>query len=254
MVSITVLAPALGPLFGATILQVAGWRWIFWVLAIWGFIVLTALFFNMPETNPAGRKQLIKIKRIVAQYKAILINSDYMRATLSFCFLFGAMIAWISAGPFLVITKFQRSAFEFGVLQVLIFGSYIFGTRLVKPLMKRYATVYLLKAGITVAFCGGLLSLLTWIYPQTLMLIIVALMLIAGGTGFSSPLLNRTAIEASAEPMGARMAMYSTLVSVFGIVGSMLISAIYNGTLVSLSAILVIFSAIAFVLKVARFR
>lgn len=253
MVGITVLAPAFGPLFGATILHFTGWRWIFWVLAIWGFIILSALFFKMPETNPNGHDHLIKIKRIIAQYKSILINHDYMRSTLSFCFLFGSIIAWISAGPFLVITNFHRSAFEFGIFQVLVFGSYIIGTRFVKPMMKKYKTEYLIKAGVTVAFLGGILSLLTWIYPNGLMLIIISLMLIAVGTGFSSPLLNRTAIEASSEPMGARMAMYSTLVSVFGVISSILISAIYNGTLVSLSAILVIFSATAFFLKAVRF-
>lgn len=252
MFSITVLAPALGPLLGAIILNFANWRWIFGILAIWGGIALTVLFFKMPETNPKKHKDAIKLKQTIIQYKNILLNMDYMRPTLSYCFLFGTLISWITAGPFLVITELHKSTFEFGIFQALIFGSYITGTRLVKPMMEKYKTKNLINVGLTIVFSGGLLSLVTLLYPQALILMIVSLMLIAGGTGFSSPPLNRTAIEASSEPMGVRVAMYSTLMSIFGAASSILISATYNNSLAALAAILMIFSTISFFLKITR--
>jgi Bcr/CflA subfamily drug resistance transporter len=249
MFSITVLAPAFGPLFGAVILHFASWRWIFWLLALWGGVVLLFLFFKMPETNIRGKDSVMNLKQILKQYKNILLNLNYMRASLSFCFLFGALIAWIAAGPFLIITTFHRSTFEFGLLQVLVFGSYIAGTRFVKPMLKKYSTAFLIRVSLSIAVTGGALSLLTLYYSQSLSVIIIALMLIAGGTGFASPLLNRTAMESSQEPMGSRMAMYSTLMGLFCIVGSGLISAFYDGTLVAFAAILFVFTLIAFLLK-----
>lgn len=242
MFSITVLAPAFGPLFGAIILEFVNWRWIFGVLAIWGIITLIAMFFKMPETSPYQHKNPIKLNAIILQYKNILLNRAYVRAALSYCFLFGALIAWITAGPFLVINTFHKSAFEFGIYQILIFGSYILGTRLVKPLLEKYQDKHLINGGLMTALIGGLLSTITWLYPHNLLVMIGSLMLVAGGTGFASPLLNRTAIEASREPMGARMALYSFLMSIFGMLSSAVISAIYNNTLISLAIVLVIFS------------
>jgi predicted MFS family arabinose efflux permease len=44
-------APALGPVFGGLIAQHAGWRWIFWFLAIFGGVVVVMIILAMPETN-----------------------------------------------------------------------------------------------------------------------------------------------------------------------------------------------------------
>lgn len=249
MFSITVLAPAFGPLFGAAILHFVIWRWIFGILAIWAIIAILVLYFKMPEANPKGYEHPIKIKLIVNRYIRILFNANYMKSSLSFCFLFGALIAWIAAGPFLVITEFHYGTFGFAIFQIFIFGSFIVGTRLVKPMMKKYQTALLIKIGLVFAVIGSLLSLLTWQYPHTLIIIIISMMMIAAGTGFSSPPLNRVAIEASEEPMGVRMAIYSSLMSAFGFIGSGLISSVYDGKLFTLSLILVIFVAIAFLLK-----
>ncbi len=249
MRSVTVLAPAFGPLFGAMILYFLDWRWIFAILAIMALIVLFGLISKMPETNPKENRHPINIKRILGQYKRIFTNLQFMRAALSSCILFGAMAAWIAAGPFLVIDKFHYGVFGFVIFQAIVFGCFIIGTRLVKPLMKRYKIPSLIKFGLTCALCGGVLSLLLAVLlPQILYGMIISLMLVAGGTGLCYPILNRVAIEASTEPMGTRMAVFSSLTGSFGMIGSGLISSVYNGTLLSLSVILISFTIIAFLL------
>ncbi|KAJ1739094.1 hypothetical protein LPJ78_005298 [Coemansia sp. RSA 989] len=45
------LGPCLGPLIGGYIGQDAGWRWVFWVLAIWGGIMFLLAIFVLPETH-----------------------------------------------------------------------------------------------------------------------------------------------------------------------------------------------------------
>ncbi|KAJ2697634.1 hypothetical protein H4218_003843 [Coemansia sp. IMI 209128] len=55
------LGPCLGPLIGGYIGQSAGWRWVFWVLAIWGGVMLLLAVFVLPETH----------RRLVAKSHAI---------------------------------------------------------------------------------------------------------------------------------------------------------------------------------------
>ncbi|KAJ2091961.1 Dityrosine transporter 1, partial [Coemansia sp. S142-1] len=57
------LGPCLGPLIGGYIGQNAGWRWVFWVLAIWGVIMLLLAVFVLPETH----RRLVAAKHAIEQ-------------------------------------------------------------------------------------------------------------------------------------------------------------------------------------------
>src|SRR6266699_7007825 len=47
------LGPSVGPVAGGFLSQAAGWRWIFWVLAITSGVITTASFLVLRETYPA---------------------------------------------------------------------------------------------------------------------------------------------------------------------------------------------------------
>lgn len=250
MNSITVLAPSFGPLFGALILYFTNWRWIFGILAIWALVVITGLFFKMPETRRESQEK-VKFKRILIQYKNILSNRAFMLFMLTSRSLFAGMIAWIAAGPFLLIDRFHFHTISFGIAQAFIFGSFIIGTRLVKPWMKLLSLKTIIKIGISISLLGGIYSLGTSIiFPNNIWNMIIAMMLLAGGSGLAFPILNRLAIESSIEPMGSRVAISSSLMGISGMIGSAIVSQVYNGTLFSLGIILFILSAIAALLRI----
>ncbi|KAJ1728566.1 hypothetical protein LPJ61_003969 [Coemansia biformis] len=54
--------PCLGPLIGGYIGQNVGWRWVFWVLVIWGGVMILLAVFVLPETH-----RRIVAKRYVIQ-------------------------------------------------------------------------------------------------------------------------------------------------------------------------------------------
>ena len=250
MNSVTVLAPALGPLFGSAILVLAGWRWIFGILAIGALLSLLGLFFNMPETHKEGHKHPIELKKSLKQYTRIITNKNYMSNAVSQALLFGAMIAWIVAGPFLVMDTFNLTSFTFGIFQAIIFSSFLIGTRTVKPLIEKYPAKTIAKTGITLALTGATCALLlAWLFPNLIYGTVFSMILIAIGAGISFPILSRLLVEASEEPMGARMAISSTLMTTAAVISSALISQVYNGSLLSLSFILIAFSLIAYLVK-----
>ncbi|KAJ1665238.1 hypothetical protein IW140_003493 [Coemansia sp. RSA 1813] len=45
------LGPCIGPLIGGYIGQDVGWRWVFWVLTIWGGVMMLLAIFVLPETH-----------------------------------------------------------------------------------------------------------------------------------------------------------------------------------------------------------
>lgn len=250
MASITVLAPAFGPLAGSIFLQFGGWRAMFYFLAIWAVIILLVLYKWMPESNLPENRHPIAMPVLARNYWAILTTRNFILNALTFCSTFTGMIAWIAMGPFLVIEKFHYSPVYFGLFQALVFGSFIIGSHFVKSGIERLGVHKLISTGISLAIFGTALSVVTaFVWPQILVYFIVTLMIFTFANALSFGPLQRLAVEASDAPMGARMAIFSTLMSGAGVLGSFLASTLYTGTSLTLGYIVLASAVIASILR-----
>ena len=100
MGSITILAPAFGPIIGSGILLFAGWRKIFLMQIVWGILGLAAIYSNMPQENTRHHPESLQLSNVLRTYKNILQNPGSTLNTLAFTGLFSGFIAWIAAGAF----------------------------------------------------------------------------------------------------------------------------------------------------------
>lgn len=242
MGSITILAPAFGPLLGAFILQFGSWRWIFGILAIWGMAVLVGLFFKMPETKSPSREN-ISLNQILGQYREILFNKSFMRMMFKVQCFFATLIVWIAAGSFLLIDHFRETELDFALTQALIFGGFILGSRSVKPVMQRLSLKTVIQVATVMSCLGGVYALLAGVlWPEALWNFIVAMVFLAFAAGLGFPVLSRCAIEASDQPMGSKVAMSSFLLGLSGAVVSVLVGFVYQGSIFSLAWIVCLFS------------
>lgn len=239
MGSISVLAPALGPLLGGIILLVTDWRGIFWVIAAWATIAILFLYQWMPETHPREKCVPIRLTTLFKSYAAILLNLQFMSKMVILGLIFAGWIAWISAGPLLVIKSFHFSEIAFGIIQVCIFAAFIFGNRLVKYLLDWLGLTSLINWGLGITLCGGILLLLlaVW-FPQTLYPFLIAMLIYSFGSALCFAPLNRSIIESSDQPMGMRVALFAVFLTSFAVIGSALAGQFFNGTLLSLAYII----------------
>lgn len=253
MRAVSILAPAFGPFLGAVIIYFIDWRWIFGVLAIWGAIAIIALYFKMPETCSKEQQQPLRFKKSFQQYRVIFSNVIFLRHCLASSFLFGAMIAWLVAGPFLVMDAFKYSEFYYAFLQLLVFGSFILTTGLVKPLMKMLPLNKIINVGLGLSLLGGVLTVIFSIaFPTNLWPFIIAMMLLVGGCGLAFSILSRLAVEASDQPMGTRVAAYTTLQCILSVFASVVVSIVYDGNLISIAYIMLGLSVVPFLLRVIK--
>jgi DHA1 family multidrug/chloramphenicol efflux transport protein-like MFS transporter len=250
MGSISVLAPAFGPLLGSLILMLFHWRWIFGFLTIWSSIAIFLLIIWMPETLPSDKRNPLHLSVILKMYGRILCNTQFISTVLILGLVFCGFITWIAAGPFLVINDFKESPIMFSIYQTLIFISYIAANYIVRKLIDKIAIKKLIQFGLMICLIISAVTVgLVIQFPHILLIMIGMYIIYAFGSGFAFAPLNRLTIESTKEPMGSRMAIFSTIMSGFATLASILVTLFYTGTLLSLALIILSLMIILFILK-----
>lgn len=115
-------APVVAPLWGAWMLVIGDWSWIFWSLAIFG-VAAGLLALGLPETLSPERRRPYRPSRMIQNYMAILGDpaaKRYLAYSFFSSFMFFAMLA---GAPFIFIDHFGASATMFSILFALISGA-----------------------------------------------------------------------------------------------------------------------------------
>lgn len=236
MSSVTVLAPALGPLLGSILLLFTSWRGIFWFIAFWSALAITLLFKWMPETHPPEKRSPIHWGTLFGQYAKVLTNRRFVLLNTVLGLVFGGFIVWIAAGPLLVIESFEYSPLAFGVIQAIVFAAYITGNRLIKFLLDRAGISYLIWSGLLIALLGGVLLLAAGLlFPQHLYPFLFAMIVYSFGAALCFAPLNRSTIESSDQPMGVRVALFTVIWTGFAVLGSLVAGHYFEGSVISVA-------------------
>ena len=114
------LAPAIAPLIGAIVHDVAGWQANFVLLGVFGIAVLAMTFGWFEETNVtrltgAGPAQLAR------NFAGLLASRMFLSYALCSSLLFGAMFAFFSEGPFVFINVMGQTPTGYALYSAFVF-------------------------------------------------------------------------------------------------------------------------------------
>lgn len=254
MGSAAVIAPAIGPVLGSVILTFTGWRTIFYFLSALAILSLLFLWFVMPESAASDTKHPLNVKALIHSYTKIITNSSFMTSAASFGLLYGGIMGWITASPFLLIKELHLTPLQFGWLQVPVFGAYIVGAQLVKPLMERIGKDRLIVFGLSIASLSGVcLLLLPFLYPEKTISFVLPMVGYALGFGFAAAPLNRTTLTETQEKRGAAIAVFYLMMIGSGTIISLILS-VFDENVFSISLVIAASVFLSFLLNTIRQR
>ncbi|WP_313084536.1 MdfA family multidrug efflux MFS transporter, partial [Atlantibacter sp.] len=217
---VALIAPLLGPLVGAAWIHVAPWEMMFVLFAVLAAISFFGLWRAMPETaTRLGDK--LSMKELGRDYREVMKNVRFVAGALSIGFVSLPLLAWIAQSPVLIISGEKLSTYEYGLLQVPIFGALIIGNLVLARLTsRRTVRALIIMGGWPIVLGLAVAALATVVSSHAYLWMTAGLSIYAFGIGLANAGLVRLTLFASDMSKGtvsAAMGMLQMLIFTVGI-------------------------------------
>lgn len=93
------IAPAIAPLAGGWLFELAGWRSVFWMLVVIGIIIWIANYRYLPETLAPHHAQRFNARNLMRGYRRLGTDPRFALLALASGVPFNGMFLYVMAGP-----------------------------------------------------------------------------------------------------------------------------------------------------------
>lgn len=224
------IAPIAGPLIGGQMIKVTSWHAIFWLLVVIGGLMFIALRW-LPETLPPERRQQGSMLGAFRNYSQLLKNATFMRYTLSLTFFYVAAYAFITGSPDVYIRYYGVAPQHYGWLFAVNIIGVMAMSVVNRRLVQRHALSSLLKISLAVAALAVVI-LATGVRLQIggIGLIVASVFLFFSMNGVIAATSTAAALDEAGGFAGSASALIGSLQYGSGIISSLLLAWLRDGT------------------------
>ncbi|MDP3854340.1 multidrug effflux MFS transporter [Phenylobacterium sp.] len=155
MMLIMGLAPILAPLLGGVLLALGGWRWNFWVLALFGLACGAAAFFRLKESRSDETAAQAASENPVQAYLALLGQPRLVGYALAGSLNGATLFTYISASPELLMGTYGISPSAFGWVFGLNAAAVIGASQINRYVLRRWTPDEVLERASVVAVAAA---------------------------------------------------------------------------------------------------
>ncbi len=142
------IAPIVGPLIGATILQLPNWRITFAAVAALAALMLIAVWFVLPETLPQQRRHKGGLSKLLHSTRAVLTDHQYVGYLLVVGFSMGVIFAYVATSAFVLQSMNGLSPIVYSVIFATNAVGLTIGTLVSARLVGRVPTRAVIATGV----------------------------------------------------------------------------------------------------------
>ncbi|MGH1475138.1 multidrug effflux MFS transporter [Yersinia proxima] len=239
---IMAIAPIAGPLLGGQMIKNTSWHAIFWLLAVIGVLMLISLRW-LPETLSEEKRVKASLSSAFHNYYRLLTNTKFMRFTLCLTFYYVAAYAFITGSPFVYITYFGVDPQHYGWLFALNIVGLMAVSMVNRRMVHRYPLESLLKFAISVATLAAVvLAVATGLSIGGISLIVGTVFIFFSMNGIIAATSTAAALDAVPDVAGSASALMGSLQYGSGIISSLLLALLSDGTPWTMGWIIAVFT------------
>ncbi len=182
------IAPIVGPLLGAIILQFSHWRVSFWVVAALGAAMIVAVAVGIPESLPADRRHRGGLVQLGRAARHVVGQRGFVGYLLVMAFSMGVTFAYVATSAFILQSMNGLSPIMYSVDFAANAVGLALATLLAARLAGRVPTRTVITVGLAVTGAAGVLLLIGALWWGTpLIVALVAFFLLMSAQGLIGP-------------------------------------------------------------------
>jgi DHA1 family bicyclomycin/chloramphenicol resistance-like MFS transporter len=182
------IAPIVGPLLGAVILQLSHWRVSFWTVAGLGVVMAVAVLIAVPETLPVERRHGGGLRAFWAAGQQVLRNRRYVGYLVVAGSAMGALFAYVATSAFVLQSMNGLSPIAYSIDFAANAGGMTLAALAAARLAGRIATRTIILVGQIAALASGLAMLIGAIWFDTpLVVAIICFFVLMTAQGLIGP-------------------------------------------------------------------
>jgi DHA1 family bicyclomycin/chloramphenicol resistance-like MFS transporter len=182
------IAPIVGPLIGAVILQLSHWRVSFWVVAALGIAMVGAVLVAVPETLPPERRHGGGLAAFAGAGRQVLRNRRYVGYLVVSGAAMGALFAYVATSAFVLQSMNGLTPIVYSVDFAANAGGMTVAALVAARLAGRIATRRVILVGQVAALAAGLAMLVGALWFDTpLAVAIVSFFVLMTAQGLIGP-------------------------------------------------------------------
>jgi DHA1 family bicyclomycin/chloramphenicol resistance-like MFS transporter len=241
---IMIIAPAIAPSIGSTILAVSGWRSIFVFLACYGGLVAASLWFGLfAHLPPHSVRQTGTVQeKFLNRYITVLKHPLALRLIVIQAMVFSVMLIFLTHASFIYQQWFGLSAFAFSLLfagNIIVMAAM---NTLGRKLLVHYEPAQIVRWAVGLQALAVIMLVLIVLVTPPLYLFAPALMLAVGSLGAVVPNVQASFMHFFEHNSGTASALLGAVPLILTGLISGLSTVLADGTLLPLAGLMLICS------------
>jgi DHA1 family bicyclomycin/chloramphenicol resistance-like MFS transporter len=191
MAQVTVVfgvAPAVAPVLGGVLLNLFGWRSLFWVLLALVIALLIWAYRSLPETLAPSHRQSLAPGRMWRNYSAVLRHPHFLMLATIPTLNFAAFFLYISSAPAFLIDLLGVSSYGFAWLFIPMISGIMIGAAISGRVAGRLSSTSTVRLGYAFMFGGVACQLVAaWVVAPGVAWHVLPIMVFTTGSAIVTP-------------------------------------------------------------------
>ncbi len=211
------VSPLLAPLAGSAVIALAGWRGVFWVVAVAALAGLVLVHRALHETRPAAQRVASSLGSALAGYGALLRDGHYLGLVgIGGCSMAGFFV-YLAGSPFVLINHYGLSPVQYSLAFSVNAAAFFASAQFTARLGRRFGLVPVVKAAASGAGITMTALLAFYLAGGDQLAVLLGLYFIASAfMGLVIPTTSVLALEEHGAIAGTASALMGTLQMLIG--------------------------------------
>ena len=240
------IAPAIAPVIGGALLNIFGWRSIFFAMLAFALGVWVWALARLPETLPRSQRQALRPRALWNNYRAVLLRPDFLLLAAIPTLNFAAFFLYIASAP-AFLGMLGVSTWGFAWLFVPMIAGVMIGATISGRAAGRLSAVPTIGIAYACMFAGAAIQLVTAVaVPPGVPWHVLPIAVFTLGSSLATPSLTLLLLDLFPTMRGLASSLQGFVQFIFSGLVAGTIAPILAPSLVALAAGMVAFAAASF--------